>query len=66
MMQPSAQSRADGSQGKRAYQRGVAESAKGACEVARISGDSRLEKRTTLLTNTAAPVSAPVLLGPFI
>jgi hypothetical protein len=30
----------------------VAESAKGAPEVARKSGDDRLEKRTTLLTNT--------------
>jgi hypothetical protein len=35
-----------------ARQGGVAEPAKGACEVARKSGDSRLEKRTTLLTNT--------------
>ena len=35
-----------------AHQRGVAESAKGAPEVARKSGDDRLEKRTTLLTNT--------------
>ncbi|PVE05033.1 hypothetical protein, partial [Limnohabitans sp. Rim28] len=35
-----------------AHQGGVAEPAKGACEIARKSGDSRLEKRTTLLTNT--------------
>ncbi len=35
-----------------AHQRGVAEPAKGACESARKSGDGRLEKRTTLLTNT--------------
>ena len=32
---------------------GVAEPAKGASEVATKSGNSRLEKRTTLLTNTA-------------
>jgi hypothetical protein len=36
----------------RAHQRGVAKPAKGASEVARVSGDSRLEKRITLLTNT--------------
>jgi hypothetical protein len=36
-----------------ACQRGLAEPAARACGVARKSGDSRLEKRTTLLTNTA-------------
>jgi hypothetical protein len=35
-----------------AHQRGVAESAKGASDNARKSSDGRLEKRTTLLTNT--------------
>ena len=35
------------------HQRGVAEPAKEESEVARKSGGSRLEKRTTLLTNTA-------------
>ena len=35
-----------------AHQRGVAEPAEGESEVARKNGDSRLEKRTTLLTNT--------------
>ena len=47
-----------------AHQRGVAESAKGAPEVARKSGDDRLEKRTTLLTNTAsAPTSSTLRSG---
>jgi hypothetical protein len=36
-----------------ARQRGLAEPAARACGVARKSGDTRLEKRTTLLTNTA-------------
>jgi len=35
------------------HQRGVAQTATRASEVARKSGDSRLEKRPTLLTNTA-------------
>lgn len=35
-----------------ARQRGVAESAKGASEIATKSGDDRLENRTTLLANT--------------
>ncbi|MEN9842594.1 MAG: hypothetical protein RLZZ612_423, partial [Pseudomonadota bacterium] len=34
------------------HQGGVAEHAKGACEVSRKSGNGRVEKRTTLLTNT--------------
>jgi hypothetical protein len=36
-----------------ARQRGLAEPAARACGFARQSGDSRLEKLTTLLTNTA-------------
>lgn len=36
-----------------ARQRDVAEPAARACGVARQSGDSRFEKRTSLLTNTA-------------
>ncbi len=35
------------------HQRGVAQPAAGASEVARKRGGSRLEKRTTFLTNTA-------------
>ncbi len=35
-----------------AHQRGVAKPAARACGVARKNGDGRLEKRTTLLTNT--------------
>jgi hypothetical protein len=35
-----------------AHQGSMAEPAKGASEVARKSGNDRLEKRTTLLTNT--------------
>lgn len=41
-----------------AHQRGVAKPTARACGVARKNGDGRLEKRTTLLTNTA-----PLLRG---
>jgi hypothetical protein len=42
------------------HQGGMAEPAKGACEVSRKSGNGRLEKRTTLLTNTGVMNLSPL------